>query len=214
MFVVCALLASLSMFVPAVELEVGGVAISHRTAESIYQIDTNKGFARKLLARYRASKHARVGKQIVNTVMPHSGGKLHGHLDDISSAMQSLDEVSDDDVETVGKFLTITLWSFLALELLGAGLVFGDLMAGSYRRNRLIVALATAVLTTAVAVVLHLVLREAAWELDDDLGFNAVGLAFAAYSLPIATIGGLVAVIAALVQRRRLAKRISGSSLP
>src|SRR5262249_52879392 len=117
LFVVCAVVASIAMFVPAVQLEVGGAAVSHRTAESIFQIDTNKGFARRVLARYRESRGAHVGKQIMTHAMPHAGKTLRGHLDDVTSAMSTLDDVSDDDVKTVGTILTVVLWGFLALEL-------------------------------------------------------------------------------------------------
>src|SRR5262249_25266007 len=94
LFVACAVVASIAMFVPAVQLEVGGAAVSHRTAESIFQIDTNKGFARRVLARYRESRGAHVGKQIMTHAMPHTGKTLRGHLDDVTSAMSTLDDVS------------------------------------------------------------------------------------------------------------------------
>jgi hypothetical protein len=214
LFVVSAVLAALGMFMPAVQLEVGGAVLSRRTTESVYQIQAGEGFARKLLARYQASKRMHVGKRIASKVMPHVGKTLKGHLDDITSAMSTLDDVSDDDVKTAAKAIAITLWTFLGLAIVGIVLVFTDLVSGRYHKSRMVISMIISLLLAVAGVALTIVLAIAAAELDDDLGFDVVHLAVAAYVIPAAAVGSFVAMVAALVARSRMVRRANALPVP
>jgi len=199
--------AMLAMFMPAVQLEVGGAVVSRRTTESVYQIQASEGFARSLLARYQASKRMHVGKRLASKIMPHAGKVLKGHLDDLTSAMSTLDDVSDDDVKTAAKVVAITLWTFLGLAFVGVALVFTDLVSGRYHKGRMVITTIISVVLAAAGIAIPIGLGVAASELNDDLGFEVIHLAFAAYLIPIAAVGGFVAMVAALVARGRMIRR-------
>lgn len=207
LFVVCAVLASIGMFMPAIQLEVGGAALGHRTTESVYSMQSEEGFARRMLARYKASKRMHVGKRIASKIMPHAGKVLRGHLDDVTSAMSTLDDVSDEDVKNAATTVAITLWVFLGLELVGAVLVFTDAVSGRYRKGRMAVALITSLLAAIIGVAIPIVLTIASSELNDDIGYDLMHLAFGAFVVPLAAVGGFAAIVAALVARGRMVRQ-------
>lgn len=200
--VICALIGATGLFLPSFELEIRGIALGRRASLSLYQAHEDRAFVRKMLGVYRRSKARSAGEAITGAKLGDRI-KSHFHLDDAHDALTSLDEISDEDIHDVGTILAIVIWSFLALELIVAGLVFLGTVRGSHRKAHVIGALVTTVVVVAVAIAIHIACREVAWEANDDLGAGAVGLAAGAYAIPIAAVGGLVAAIALVVQLRR-----------
>jgi len=211
-FVLCAVLAGIGVFLPSIDLRVDGSVVSKRADLSLYKIASDRELARRLLAMYRGSAHRRVGGKIVRGLSPRVGGRARAALGDARDAMDTLDDVSDDDVRTAGIALVAALGALLGLAALAAALVFGALMrAGPSRdpagrdrsagRGRLIAALVAQVVVTAIAIALHLACREAVWEANDEVGRTVLALGPGAYVIPIAAAAGLVTAIA-LVARR------------
>ena len=199
-FVLCAALGAVGVLLPSIELQVRGSVIK-RAELSLYKLASDRAMARRLLVAYRGSSHRRVGAQIVHAVSPRVGGRARATLDDVRGAMDTLDDVSDDDARLAGRMLVATLCALLGLEAIAAGLVFGELMRGSFRRGRHVAALLAALLVAAIAIALHLVCREAVWQANDELGRSALSLGSGAFVIPAAAIAGfLVAVV--LVARR------------
>lgn len=202
-FVLCAALGAVGVFLPSIELRLQGSSVSKRTDRSLYQIASDRQLARRLLAMYRKSAKRRVGGEIVRTVTPRIHGHARGALDDARDAMDTLDDVSDDDVRTAGIVLIAALATLLGLDVLMAGLVFGELMRGSFRRGRHVAALLASLLVTAIAIVLHLACREAVWQANDEVSRTVLSLGPGAYVVPAAAIAAFFVAIILVAKRRR-----------
>jgi hypothetical protein len=200
-FVLCAALVAIGVFLPSIDVQLGGRAVTKRAQLSLYAASTDRELVRKLIASYHRSGKRQLGSELVRTVTPRASGRPRAALEDARDAMAALDGVSDDDARTAGTIFTVVLWTLLGLDAVMAGLVFGELMRGAYRRGRLIAALAASVVVAAIAVALHLACREAVWEANDEVGHTAVVLAAGAYAIPVAAVAGLVAAIVLVVRR-------------
>jgi hypothetical protein len=208
-FVLCAALGAIGVFLPGVDLQLGGRAVTRHARLSLHTASTDRELVRRLIAAYHHSSKRHMGTELVRTVTPRATGRSRAALEDARDAMAALDEVSDDDVRTAGLIFTFVLWTLLGLEAAIAALVFGELMRGAYRRGRLIAALVGSVVVTAIAVALHLACREAVREANDEVGRSAIVLAPGAYVIPIAAIAALVAAIVLVARGRRGAREAS-----
>jgi hypothetical protein len=211
-FVLCAVLVGIGVFLPSLELPVDDRAVHKRTDLSLYKIASDRERARKLLAMYRASSKRRTGGHIARTLAPRVGGRARAALGDALDAMDTLDDVSDDDVRFAGIALIAALCVLLGLEALALVLVFGALMRAGpaprdpargrrYRRGRMVAAMIAQVAVTAIAVALFVVCREVVWQANDEVGRTVLVLGPGAYVLPVAAVIGFVAAIV-LVARR------------
>jgi len=209
-FVLCAALVAIGVFLPSIDVQLAGRAVSKRARLSLYAASTDRELVRKVIAGYHGNSKRHLGAAVLHKVTPRTSGRPRAALEDARDAMDTLDDVSDDDVRTAGTIFTIALWTLLGLDAVMAGLVFGDLMRGAYRRSRMIGALAASVVVAALAIALHLACREAVWEANDEVGHSALVLAAGAYVLPIAAVAALVAAIV-LVARRRPTARTAGA---
>jgi hypothetical protein len=194
-FVLCAVLGAVGVFLPSIELQVSGSSVSKRTDLSLYKVASDRERARWLLARYHGSSKRKVGADLLRKVSPHVGGRVRSAIGDARDAMDTLDDVSDDDLRTAGIALIATLSLLLGLEALITALVVNELVRGSYRRSRYIIALIASLLVTAIAIALHLACREAVWEANDEVSRTILSLGPAAYLIPITAIASLLLAI-------------------
>ncbi len=208
-FVLCAALVAVALFLPSLELRVGGRSVSKRTERSLYQVSSDRALIHRMLVAYHASDKPKLGTKIVRAVAPRTTGRPRAALEDARDAMETLDEVTDDDIKSAGTVLTITVWSLVGLEAVLILLVFGQLMSGSFRRGRLVLAVLGSILAVAVAIALHIVCREAAWQVNDEVGRTILTLGPGIYALPLAAIAALVASVV-LVARRPPAPTVRG----
>jgi hypothetical protein len=204
-FVLCAALGIVGAFLPSVELELRGTAVSERTQLSLYEASSNRERVRELIAAYHRSTRRELGGDVLRAASQRTAGRLRGAIDGARDAMETLDYVSEDDVRTAGTIFTVTLWSLLGLEALIVLLVFPQLMRGSYRRARLVAALATAVVVAAIAIALHAACREAVAQANAEVGGTTLALAAGAYVIPLAAVAALVAAVVLIVRSRRAA---------
>jgi hypothetical protein len=207
-FIVCALVCAIGVFVPAFELPVGGHVVSKRENISLRKAVENRNLLRKLLAAYRGTGGKHGAGKLVATLAPHTGGRLKSALDDANDAMDTLSGISDDDAKTFGTILFVVVWSFVGLDLVMALLVFLDAVNGTYRRGRIIGALVISVVVTAVAVAILLGCKAAVFEANDEIGAEVLALGSAPYVILAAAIGALGSIVAMLgldIRSRRAA---------
>jgi hypothetical protein len=200
-YVLCAVLVAVAIFLPSLDLRVGGGTVSKRTERSLHQVSGDRALIHRMLIAYHRSDKRKIGTQIVRAVTPRVHGRPHAALEDARDAMDTLDDVTDDDIKHAGTALAITLWAMIGLEALLVVLVFSQLMRGVFRRWRMVLALLGALVIAAVAIALHLVLREAVWQVNDEVSHTILVLGPGAYALPIAAIAALIAAVV-LVARR------------
>ena len=208
-FVLAVVLGAVGVFLPGVELQLSGKAVSRRTQLSLYTASRDRELVRKLVVAYHASSKRQLGGEVLRKVTPHVGGRVRSALDDARDAMDALDDTSDDDVRTAGTVFTAALAALLALDGLMILLVFPQLMRGSFRRGVLVAALAASVLAAALAVALHVACRYAIWQANDEVGRTTLVLAAGAYVIPLAALAGLGAAIALLARRKAMARALT-----
>lgn len=205
-FVLCTVLGIVGVFLPSVELQLRGQAVSERTQLSLYEASSNRERVRELIAAYHRSTRRELGGDLLRAASQRSGGRLRSALDSARDAMDTLDYVSEDDVRTAGTIFTVTLWSLLALEALIVLLVFPQLMRGSYRRGSLVAALATALVVAAIAIAIHAACREAVAQANAEVGRTTLALAAGAYVIPLAAVAAFIAAVILVVRSRRAAR--------
>ncbi len=195
LFVLCAVFGAIGLFIPSLEVEVGGMAIK-RTKISLYTMSTKHELVEKMFARYHRMPGRGLGAALAGALIPKVGKRIGSTLDDAKSAVETLNDISDSDVGLGGKALVALVWVMLALYILGALIVFGEASReGRARGKRLIAATALAVLAAVLAIGIHLVCREAAWEANDEIGANLLAVAPGQYLMLGATLAGLVAIV-------------------
>jgi len=202
--VLCALLGATSVFLPSFEVELGGITFGKRGSLSLYQANGNRDFLRKFVSGYHKSTSRRVGAAVVYALAPRLGNKLH--LGDAKDAMDTLDGISDDDTKTASRVLTVTVWGFLLLQLVMTGLILKETVAGTYRRRRLLIALAIAAVLATVALALYMISKQAVFEANDELGHDFLQLGVGAQLIPFTALGSLGAMIALVVLQIRGAR--------
>jgi hypothetical protein len=200
-YVLCAALVAVAIFLPSLDLRVNGGPVSKRTERSLHQVSSDRALIHRMLVAYHGSAKRKVATKIVRAVTPRAAGRSRAALEDARDAMDTLDDVTDDDIKHAGTALTITLWALIGLEAALVLLVFPQLMSGTFRRGRLVLALLGALVIAAVAIALHLVLREAVWQVNDEVSHTILVLGPGAYALPLAAIAALIAAVV-LVARR------------
>lgn len=205
-FVACMLAGMIGVFLPSVAVEVGGVTVSHRATLSLYKAQQNRELVRRWLAGYGRSQSQRVGGAIVAVLLPHTKGAVNDHLDDVNSAMSTLRDVHDDDVETAGTVLAVLLWTFLALHVLAGGLVLRGLVHDRMARGQVAVVAILTLLIAVIGVGLYVGWGAAVFEANDELGHDVVGLAAGAYVAPVAALGAFAAMCALVGARVRRAQ--------
>jgi len=198
-FIVCAVVAALSMFMPVLDVPVAGHVVSKHESLSLHGAANNRRLVRKLLAAYRHNKAAQLGGAVIGKVTPHAGGRAKDYLEDAGDAMDTLSGVSDDDAKRAGQALVALTWIVIGLCALMVGLIFFDVVAGVYHRGRIIGAVVVAVLVAAIAIAIRIGCAAVAFEVNDDLGVAAVELGVATIAMPAAAIGALLTSLALLV---------------
>lgn len=198
MFIVCAVMTALSVFMPVLDVPVAGVVISKRETLSLHGAASNRRLVRRLLAAYRHNSATRVGSAVLGKVTPHAGGRAKDYLEDAGDAMDTLSGISDDEAKQAGRALVALTWIVIGLCALMAALVFFDVVSGVYHRGRIIGALVIAVLIAAIAIAIRVGCGMVAFEANDELGAAAVELGVATIVMPAAAIGALLSSVTLL----------------
>ncbi|MEO8840205.1 MAG: hypothetical protein ABI591_14435 [Kofleriaceae bacterium] len=193
-FVVAAAVAALGVFMPV--LEVVGHVISKRETLTLHGAANNRALVRKVLGAYR--KHEAM-RQVVGGITPHTGGRVKDYLEDAGDAMDTLSGISDDDARQAGRALLILTWFVIGLAAVMIALVFFDVVGGVYHRGRIVGALVLAVVLAAIGLAVRVGGGMVVFEVNDELGIEAVRLGSATIVMPIAAITSLACAIVVLV---------------
>jgi len=206
-FMASVLACVVGVFLPAGELRVGDPALRQNRTISLYRLGKSKDAVRSFLTEYRDSKTRRIGAAVLDRVSPHLEGRLRSDAGDVQDAMAALDTIRDEDIETVGRITSATLWGFLALELIAGALLFG--VSARTSRLRLAAAVGVALLGAAVGVAIHLVLGRVVAEANAELELSLFALRAGAYVIPVAAVAAAAATIAVLIGQATLRRQLS-----
>jgi hypothetical protein len=199
-----AVLSATAVFLPGIQVEVGGVSLGRRASLSLYQAAKERDVARALLGKYQATGGRHVGERAADLLLEHAAKHAKkAHVDDARDAMSTLDDIRDSDLLTAGRALVAVTYGYLALVVLLVALIFAETMRGGYSRKRAIAAVALATVAAATAIAAHIGWREAVWQANDELGADLFGLGIGAYLMPLGACGALAAAIALLVVQVR-----------
>ena len=211
-FIACAGLAAIGLFVPAIEARtaiaahVGG-RLARRTTLTLHEAAADRDLARRLLAVYRASRGQHVGAQLLDAMEPLARGRIKDAVDDAHDAMSALGGISDDNARTIGTAVAAAIWLFLALQIAMAGLVFVQVVGGSYRRGRIVGALVLAIVGAAMAGAIFYGCEQVVLAVNDEIAYSIVELGPGAWMIPIAAVGALGCGIALLRAHVRASRR-------
>lgn len=210
--VACCALAALGLCFPAIEAKPAlvahvGVKLQQKANISLVQAASDRKLARRWLAAFRASHGQHVGRLLLAQMEPHAHGAIKDALDSARDALDTIGGISDDDARTIGTAVAIAIWTFLGLQILIALLVLGQAIDNRFRRGRIITVLALATLGALVAVAMGFACKEAAFQINDDLGYAVAEAGAGAWLIPIGGVGALAAAIALLVGHVRAARR-------
>ena len=199
-FLICTVASAVGAFVPAVELRIGGALLSKKATLSLYQASTDKELVRKFLSGYTKSGGRKYGAAIISAL--GARGKK-AHLDDVHDAMDTLDQIKDEDVVTGARYFTIGLWVFVGLHVIMALLIFSNAMDGRFRPRTLAMAMGCALLVAAMGLAIHWACGEAVFEANDELGLDFAATSVGAWLIPVAACGALASLIVLSVWRWR-----------
>ena len=203
LFVLCALAAATGVFMPCLEPP---VLISKRTSISLYDAARHRAIASRLIAAYHKSHTRDLAELLTGKVLKHV---KNDYLGDAHDAMTTLDDVSDQDIQHAGTGLVVAIWLFIVLQALAALLVLGQLVGDVWRRRRLLAIVAISVVNTAIGVGLYIACKEAAFEVNDDIGTTIVQAGPGPLVMAAASVVGLASAIAVAVVHLR--KRAAGT---
>ena len=207
-FVACMLLGMIGVFLPSLEAEVGGIAVSHRTTLSLYRAESNRELVRRWLAGYGKSHGKRVAGAILPVLLPRTKGALNDHLDDVNSAMTELERACPTPTSRrparCSRSCCGRSW---ACSCSRAASSCAASCGAGHRRGSLALAALLALVIAAVAIGLYLGWGAAVFEVNDEIGHDVVQLAIGAYVAPLAALVGLVAMLAIIVAHWRAPAR-------
>jgi len=200
LFVLCALAGATGVFMPC--LEVTAIKTKHGSL-SLYDAGSHRAIAARVIAAYHKSHSRALAELFTGKALAHVKNE---YLGDAHDAMTTLDDVSDQDIAHAGTGLVVVIWLFIVLEALAGLLVLGQLVGDVWRRRRLLAIVGIALVNAAIGVGLYVVCKEAAFEVNDEIGKTIVGAGPGPLVMAVASVVGLAAAIAVAVGRLRQAQ--------
>jgi hypothetical protein len=198
-FVAAAFLCCVGLFTPVGQLDLTGRSIVRTTSISLFKLGNSKDDVREFLSGYRGSKTKKVGAVVLDKVSPHLRGRAASDAADVQEAMAALDQLRDEDIDKVGTFVAVVVWSLLVLNVLGAYLMLAAHPPSGRGRGRAIAGTITALFTSVIAVGVYVGLSRVVAEGNHELGRDMLSLRAGAYLVPIGAVGSLVAAITLMV---------------
>jgi hypothetical protein len=202
-FLLCAVLSAAAVFMPALEIQIGGTTLGKHMSLSLYETSTKREQVRHFFEAYNSFGGHKKAEQLLGKAANKLGKRVKSRINDVRDAMETMDDVRDEDIETVATILQVTMWSFLALTAIMIALVFVETIRKTLRRSRIIIALAMSLVAAVAAVGIHIVFRKVVAEANDEIGGHPFALSGGAYVLPIVAVGAFVAIIVTLVLLQR-----------
>lgn len=202
-FVACCLLGIVGLFTPAIKLDGAPGFVAKYTGVSLYTASTKTELTKKIFAAYHRAPGKGLGHAVAKALIPRTGKRLGGLLDDIKGAAETIDEVSDEDIGLAGKALVATVWILLVLNVLAGATVFAEAMSSrAPRMKRLVIGTLAALVIAALAVAIQLVAREVVWTANDELGKPLFTLGVGAWLILVGGVGAFASGLGFIIARR------------
>ncbi|MCW5806436.1 MAG: hypothetical protein KIT31_28995 [Deltaproteobacteria bacterium] len=205
-FVVCTAVSTIAIFIPAIELHVGGKRVGKTESMSLWDLNTSRDKLAALVASFRDSRVRKAGAKIAGKVADKVGGKLRDTARGVRDSLEGVDTVSDSDVKTAATVLSIATWTLLVLNLLALAALFGDTVKNRFRRWRAVLVTITTFFATGITIALGVGFSQAADQGNAELGRSLLTTRAGTYMMPLATIAAFAAAIVLLVQLVRAGK--------
>lgn len=193
-----ALMIATGVFLPYIQLGVGGLAFGKDSSMTLYGSVGNYKFLEAAATKVDVS----LAERITDGLLAQAGERaapLTRKLREVKSTLRDVQEVRDKEyVEDLGTALRVTGISFLGILLIVGWLLMKSLSTGHAHRRR---AIAIAVLMTLVAVIgigLFIVAGEALRLANAELGASLLSLGGGAYAMLIGGIAGAAASLTAM----------------
>ncbi|MCP4446840.1 MAG: hypothetical protein GY811_16050 [Myxococcales bacterium] len=187
------------VFLPYVQLGVGGFAFGEGSSVTLYSTVSNYSFLEAASSRVDVSMAERISDGLLARA-GHKSAKLSKKLREAKSALRDIREVREDaHVETLGTVLRVTGISFLGILLVVSWLVLKGLSSGVAHRRRAIVAGVLMSLVSLVAIALFFATRESLKLGNAEVRVPLLMLGSGAHVMLTGAICGLAATVATLV---------------
>lgn len=191
-----ALMIATGVFLPYIQLGIGGIAFGKGSSMTLYGSVSNYRFLEAASARADVS----LAERITDGLLAQAGEKakpLTRKLREAKSTLRDIREVRNEEyVETLGTVLRITGIGFLGILLIVGWLLMKSLSTGLAHRRRAIVIAVMMVLVSAISVALFIVSGEALRLGNAEIGAPLLGLGSGAYTM---LVGGACGALASLV---------------
>jgi len=198
--IVFAVLSAIAVFLPGIELQVGGVTLGKRAKVSLYTAARDRDVVKTLIESYHALGGKQMGEKAADFVIAHAHKHAtKAHVDDARDAMSSLDEVQSKDVQLAGRALVAITLGYFVIVIALVLVMFGATDEDKFTRRRAIGGLVAAVVLAAVALAVHVGWGMGVAEINDDLGGDSFVLGIGAYLMPAGAVAALGCAIAVLV---------------
>jgi hypothetical protein len=198
--IVFAVLSAIAIFLPGIELQVGGVTLGKRAKVSLYTAARDRDVVKTLIERYHALGGKATGEKAADFILAHAHKHAaKAHVDDARDAMSSLDEVHGSDIQLAGRALVGITLGYIAVVVAFVLVMFGATDEAKFSRRRAIAGVAVALVLAAVAVAVHVGWSMGLAEANDDIGGEPFVLGIGADLMPVGALAALGSAIAALV---------------
>ncbi len=193
-----AIMIATGVFLPYIQLGVGGVAFSKGSSITLYSTVNNYGFLEAVASSVDVSLAERITNGLLATAAPKSKS-LAKKLRDAQSTLRDVQEVHEEaHVKTLGTVLRITGMVFLGILLIVCWLVLKSLSLGTANRRRAIVVCTLMGSVSIAGIALFIVAGESLKLGNAELGAPLLSLGSGAFLMLIGAGCGLVAAFVAL----------------
>ncbi len=193
-----ALMIATGVFLPYIQLGVGGFAFGKGSSMTLYDSVNNYQFLEAASSKVDVS----MAQRIANGLLPKAGTKgesLARKFRDATSTVEDIQEVQDQEyVQRFGKLLRAAGIAFLSILLIVAWLLLKSLSTGLAYRGRAIAIAALMTLVSVGSVGLYIAAGEAIALGNAELGGPLLGLGSGAYLMLLGGLAGFVSPLVAL----------------
>ena len=193
-----AIMIATGVFLPYIQLGLGGIAFSKGSSMTLYSTVNNYRFLEAASAKVDVG----LAERIADGLLAKAGDKSNvvaRKLREARSTLRDVQEVHEEaHVETLGTVLRVTGVAFLAILLIVCWLVLKSLSSGIAHRRRAIVVTVLMTLVSVIGIALFFAARESLKLGNAEMGAALLSLGSGAYLILVGGVAGLVAAMVSL----------------
>lgn len=203
----CLVLVATGLFMPYVQLSIGGIALGGDTSVPLYSAASDVELAQSMATRIEASPAQRIADGLLSKLGKGSS-RLSSRIADVQSALADVREVHEEtEINNVGTIIKISRNLFIGIIVLLAWLLLQSISQRTINRRR---AIFTSILMSILGLAcigLFFGVREGLVLANEEIGTNLLSLAWGAYMMLIsASVGALASIAAAWTEGRQFGK--------